>query len=756
MAQDCTNISIKLDNTEFLKALNLMEISAENSLKAIQSVLLIVENSINGLSDSIYLLVDSIGIFESINKSINDVDQSFQNAQISLSTYKQETGVFSDTLNQVDTALSIVNSTIGILATGVEAASGGISLFNVILSSLGGTTGLVITAIGALLIGITAFCSSSDEEAEKMKVVTEHIREQTDAWNDLKNKQSEIILGNLAEIDHTKELSMELANLVDVNGLVKEGYADRVSFILQSLNNALGTEYELTNGVIKGYGELGKAIEDLIVKERAQIILEGEKEKFTEAIKEKTHALTELSALESEYTEAKAKNEAELIDLEIQKKEAENLNDQSEYSRITNKMLALTDETENKKKAYDEQLALVNRYNETINQYDADLVAVKTGNIDAMNAINERYANSYMENGELIKLELNQRVDNEFANLASLQQLREDAEKIKNESERKYKLESLDANIMASQARLDEMMMANGKELSEFDQFMGEKLSKASELQTGLENNDKNITKKQVEESQLQVVQGLEAYGKYVNQKVARAQELRNKLNNNDKSVTQEMVTAAESQAESALKGYKKVSSNVVEAMQSLPEDTRAIFGNMLKPMAEEMDKAKVNLWDSASNLAGGILNNLKKAFVINSPSRKTREIFKNVVLGAEEGFNDEKSNLLRETSNLSNDIIDSLSNPVSELKSKLGELNIRSLFDSIQNAVFSEQLRMSSVVQTQSKIEMLKMNILKAENQSIQGKLDAVIENHVDLDGRELAVALAPMISEELAFNWR
>ena len=98
------------------------------------------------------------------------------------------------------------------------------------------------------------------------------------------------------------------------------------------------------------------------------------------------------------------------------------------------------------------------------------------------------------------------------------------------------------------------------------------------------------------------------------------------------------------------------------------------------------------------------------------------------------------------------------------DLNNSFKSVELNALYEKLQgvdlqpvdDAILSEQLRMSALVQTQSTIEMLKMNVLKAENQSIQGKLDAVIENHVDLDGRELAVALAPMISEELAFNWR
>ena len=79
-------------------------------------------------------------------------------------------------------------------------------------------------------------------------------------------------------------LSAELETLVDANGKVKEGYENRVQFILGELNEALGTEFELLDGHIAKYSELKGQIDSLIEKKRAQIIVEAQEEAYKEAV----------------------------------------------------------------------------------------------------------------------------------------------------------------------------------------------------------------------------------------------------------------------------------------------------------------------------------------------------------------------------------------------------------------------------------------------------------------------------------------
>ena len=60
------------------------------------------------------------------------------------------------------------------------------------------------------------------------------------------------------------------------NGKVKEGYEGRVDFILNELNEALGTEYKLNGNIVESYDEIVNSIDEVIQKKRAEILLSNE------------------------------------------------------------------------------------------------------------------------------------------------------------------------------------------------------------------------------------------------------------------------------------------------------------------------------------------------------------------------------------------------------------------------------------------------------------------------------------------------
>ena len=83
--------------------------------------------------------------------------------------------------------------------------------------------------------------------------------------------------------------------MVDENGKVKEGYEGRVSFILNQLNSALGTEYQLNGNIIQSYKDLQAEIDTTIEKKRAEAIINGEQEKWSNAVNEEETAVQNLT-----------------------------------------------------------------------------------------------------------------------------------------------------------------------------------------------------------------------------------------------------------------------------------------------------------------------------------------------------------------------------------------------------------------------------------------------------------------------------
>lgn len=729
----------------------LIEVAADLASKAIP----LVVNGFSLLIDNGKLLASGIAAVsaamlamkaqEFVNSTILPMVDSFKIAKqvVADFNYAQQASAafgleFSETL-------TLGQAAVGLLTGKISLATAATTAWNAACAALGGPIGVVVTATAALVAGIAVLSISMDDEKNKYKEVNEEIKNNVVAYDDLKKKQEESITTNLAEIDHTKRLSDELLTLVDSNGKVKEGYEGRVSFILGELNSALGSEYSMTDGVINKYGELKKSITDLIDVQRAQIILEGEKERYTEAVKNRTQALTKLNELEKTYVEAKTINDAKIIELEKERDAAARRGDEAEQDASNSRIMRLVTETNTMKESLDNQKTLVNGYNTDIAQYEADAAAIKSGNIDAMSAMNARYANSYIDNGKTINLELEQRYANEQSKLSLLQGLRDEAMNIADKKQREYTIKAYDDQIKASQDSLDQMMTANGNSLSEYGTYIQQKLTKAKELQTGLSNNEKGITQEQVAETQKQTVQSLVEYGNYVNSKNKQAIELRGKLERHEKGITNDMVKEAENQADKANKEFSNVAKNVTDAMRNLPKDARAIFSNMVKPMYEEMENAKPTLWNTASSIAEGILGNLKKSFDIHSPSRKTRQIFKNVMLGAELSMDEGNKILLNKTDNVAKDVME-----------KMNGINLSNAFDTIKSAIYAEQEKMGLIVDAQAKTEIFKTSLSKIDLSSMTATVKAVIDNHVYIGDRETAHVLAPLISEEMAFQGR
>lgn len=152
----------------------------------------------------------------------------------------------------------------------------------------------VITAIGTALAFLA---TNQSEEQREWKEFKERVKEATKEMKDFNKSVDENVKKSVAQIDYTKSLSDELKTLVDENGRVKEGYEDRVKFILNELNQAYGLELKLVDGEIQGYKNLQKEIDNTIEKKRAEIILSGEEEKYKKAIEDRNNAYEKMNKL---------------------------------------------------------------------------------------------------------------------------------------------------------------------------------------------------------------------------------------------------------------------------------------------------------------------------------------------------------------------------------------------------------------------------------------------------------------------------
>lgn len=182
--------------------------------------------------------------------------------------------------------------------------------------------GLVAAAVAGLAAGMIYLASKNKEAEYSFDTLNDAEQEMIDktyelgkAYEEATAKRDEATKAVEGEYQHYSELADELEELVDANGNVKAGYEDRVNFIVTTLNQAVGTELALVDGVIENYKEEKDAIDALIESKKAEAILSANQEKYNEAVKGQDEALKNLLSTQGVYKQ----NQEELKQLEAEK-----------------------------------------------------------------------------------------------------------------------------------------------------------------------------------------------------------------------------------------------------------------------------------------------------------------------------------------------------------------------------------------------------------------------------------------------------
>lgn len=207
-------------------------------------------------------------------------------------------------------SVATVANTAAVEAQGIAAGVAAVATkaLSAAMALMGGPVGLAIAGIGALVGVLMLLGSKSDDSAEKQikagEKVIKSIQKQRKAYEDNLQAIKKQRDADIGQIDIAVNLKKELDGIVDSNGKVKKGYEQRAQFIAGQLKKATGIELSMMDGVIKGYGELGKAIDSYLEKKKAETTLKSQ-EKIWEAsqkqIKKSIDHYTKLSEKIDEY-----------------------------------------------------------------------------------------------------------------------------------------------------------------------------------------------------------------------------------------------------------------------------------------------------------------------------------------------------------------------------------------------------------------------------------------------------------------------
>ncbi len=145
--------------------------------------------------------------------------------------------------------------------------------------------------IAAVTLALTMHSKATRKADEDNRILGQSINQRADEMNALtkayeaqKEAADELLTSALVEVVNAERLAKELDRLVDSNGQLIEGNEERASFILNELNQALGTEYDMTDLLEGKYRDLKASIDEMVLSKQADVILESKKEEYANAL----------------------------------------------------------------------------------------------------------------------------------------------------------------------------------------------------------------------------------------------------------------------------------------------------------------------------------------------------------------------------------------------------------------------------------------------------------------------------------------
>lgn len=348
---------------------------------------------------------DIVGFIDKLKEGIkNAVQWVIQNGDLIIETIKSIAKVLA-TLWAVKKAAAFANVINGVITAikGFSAATAAATAATTAMNGAGGILASLVSPGGAIVLGITAviavtasLISIFREEKEQIDVLTEAQRESIEASHNLKTAYDEMETtrkNNMAAVNseflHYQSLIQELDGLVGANGQVKAGYEDRANFIMTTLNEALGMEMTMQDGIIQNYATERQKINELIETKKAELILKANEEAYAEAIQKKTEAATVYADAQRTFNEVLAQAEAQAVEvekvyMEMARIESEEGVDaakeyQDAHRDVFDTYQQLQVEVTNTRSALKEATDAYQGYNQTIQNYEGLSAAIIGG-----------------------------------------------------------------------------------------------------------------------------------------------------------------------------------------------------------------------------------------------------------------------------------------------------------------------------------------------------------------------------------------
>ncbi len=582
--------------------------------------------------------------------TVMPLKRSFDEAVLSLKLFQGANA--GTTLSQaaLNHTLTMGEVAVGVLTGKINLSTAAHAAWNAVKAA--DPTLMIVAAVGALTAGIVALTLTMGDADEETKQLQATLDETNDKWKDLKETQEENLKNDLSQIENTQKLRNELSYLVDENGKVKKGYEARANFILGELNEALGTEYTMTDGIIGKYNELNGNIDELIQKKRVKAILDAQEPLYQEAINKQMQEANQIAELNNSILDKQA--EKQKIENELVKEYGTNWQkgaSEAKDARATTYWI-MEDDINKKQKLLNGYEKSYNEHTNTIVNYENNMTLASSKNAKdwakIQTDIKESAGETYQEKKKLLE---------------------------KEEAGAKYHYESLlkkqkngdkkvtEAQIKAAKERVEE----KEKEIKELTEVVD---TRSPEYSSAVKNMSLKAMEMFRGDTEKYFGVSQEKYNNVVKGLRSKDPDIRKKA----EKTAEEMLFKLKSKDDQ----YSKVGANVVNGVINGIDDTSS------------------SLFSKMSSLGTSMLDAFKIALDIKSPSRKFAKEARFIPSGVALG--------VRQNAKVAEKSVEELSNKM--LKS-FSSFDISEMVQKMKASVNAEQLRMSSSISSSIQYEI-------------------------------------------------
>ena len=569
-----------------------------------------------------------------------------------------------------------ISTTEGMLK--LSASIAGATASGALIGSVFGPAGTVIGALTGLVISSTTAFIGYKDEIDKICEASKKNKEASEEYLNTIAKEKEAIEEQintgLAQQEYYRSLVNELDGLVTANGKVKNGYEERVNFILNQLNEAYGTEYKQVDGIIQQYDDLKDNIYSLIDAKKAEIILNANEEEYANAISRQIQNQHEKINAQNKLNESIEAYNNKLKEIEDTYGSVEEAQEKTIYERdsFSTTIQDTLDEYYKLEQAVKDNQEALNNYsqaiqedNETIILWEDLKTATIEGNADKINEKIAAITNTYNTETGKQSATLQEQISKEI-DLANDRKRIWEENGIEINAEREKQLNNgieMIANKLADQTQTVEDLTPDNinawKTLSEGSKnIYNETLSTLPQETQILIQTITSTT----EAFSPELIQQWADLAK--NNKTAYENNLTG-LDSTTSQRIQSCVDAINNKKLTAEETAKKLADAVEKGVNTI--DTTEAGEQSVEGVAKGINDNKNNksLWSAIGGLVTNVKNWFKNLFGIHSPSKVMADLAQYIPLGIAEGIKENTSTAVNQAKTMAEDVSNAVTNNI-------------------------------------------------------------------------------------------